>query len=301
VTAHLPETEYAARREKLAERMQEQGIDALFVPPSSDLEYLTGLERDLPSFGQSSYAHGWVTGAFIVPGREPLYVLPRMFVLFHLWGNEPDELITVNETDDGRALFRKATSALGDVKTVGIGARHLRRGGARAAGCVARHEPREWNAARERAPARQVPARARADDGRGPHVRRSNDSECRQGRAWRHDGGARRRGRAPDAHPRVAHAVVPDAHLQLRLRELARLDDGQRPRADRGGRGGDVRLRSRPRRVLLRLRPHDRLRRASPGVRVRLRRDARGPGSRTRSRSAGRRSRARSTPPAARR
>jgi Xaa-Pro aminopeptidase len=64
-----------------------------------------------------------VTGAFIVPGREPLYVLPRMFVLFHLWGNEPDDLITVNETDDGRALFRTATSALGDVKTVGIGAR----------------------------------------------------------------------------------------------------------------------------------------------------------------------------------
>jgi Xaa-Pro aminopeptidase len=123
VTAHLPETEYAARREKLAARMEEQGIDALFVPPSSDLEYLTGLERDLPSFGQSSYAHGWVTGAFIVPGRDPLYVLPRMFVLFHLWGNEPDDLITVNETDDGRALFRHATGALGDVKTVGIGAR----------------------------------------------------------------------------------------------------------------------------------------------------------------------------------
>ena len=50
----IPESEYAARRERLAERMEEQGIDALFVPPSSDLEYLTGLERDLPSFGQSS-------------------------------------------------------------------------------------------------------------------------------------------------------------------------------------------------------------------------------------------------------
>ena len=73
--------------------MQEHGIDALFVPPSSDLEYLTGLERDLPSFGQSSYAHGWVTGAFIVPGREPLYVLPRMFVAFPPPGRgagEPD-------------------------------------------------------------------------------------------------------------------------------------------------------------------------------------------------------------------
>jgi Xaa-Pro aminopeptidase len=119
----IPETEYAERREKLAERMQEQGIDALFLPPSSDLEYLTGLERDLPSFGQSSYAHGWVTGVFFAPGREPLYVLPRMFVAFHLWGKEPGNLITVNEADDGRALFGKATASLGKVGRLGIGAR----------------------------------------------------------------------------------------------------------------------------------------------------------------------------------
>ena len=76
----IPESEYQARRERLAERLETAGIDLVFVPPSSDLEYLTGLERDLPSFGQSSYAHGWVAGAFIAPGREPLYVLPRMFV-----------------------------------------------------------------------------------------------------------------------------------------------------------------------------------------------------------------------------
>jgi Xaa-Pro dipeptidase len=117
----IPESEYAERREKLAERMQERGIDALFLPPSSDLEYLTGLERDLPSFGQSSYAHGWVTGVFFAPGREPLYVLPRMFVAFHLWGREPGDLITVNEADDGRALFRQATASLGGVGRLGIG------------------------------------------------------------------------------------------------------------------------------------------------------------------------------------
>jgi Xaa-Pro aminopeptidase len=121
--SHLPESEFAERREKLAERMEEQGIDALFLPQSSDLEYLTGIERDLPSFGQSSYAHGWVLGAFLVPGREPLYVLPRMFVAFHLWGNAPANSIVVNESDDGRALFRRATSSLGDVKTIGVGAR----------------------------------------------------------------------------------------------------------------------------------------------------------------------------------
>jgi Xaa-Pro aminopeptidase len=123
MTGDLPETEYAARRERLAERMDDAGVDALFVPPSSDLEYLTGLERDLPSFGQVSYANGWVTGAFVVPGQEPLFVLPRMFVAFHLWGDEPERLITVNERDDGRARFREAAATLGDVAVVGIGAR----------------------------------------------------------------------------------------------------------------------------------------------------------------------------------
>jgi Xaa-Pro aminopeptidase len=120
---YVPESELTARRERLAERLQEHHIDALFLPPSSDLEYLTGLERDLPSFGQSAYAHGWVTGAFIVPGREPLYVLPRMFVAFHLWGEEPEHLVTVNESDDGRAAFRHALGSLGDPSTIAIGAR----------------------------------------------------------------------------------------------------------------------------------------------------------------------------------
>jgi Xaa-Pro aminopeptidase len=121
--AALPESEYRTRRERLSERMQEAGLDLLFVPPSSDLEYLTGLQRDLPSFGQSSYAHGWVTGALLAPGRDPVYVLPRMFVAFHLWGRDVGEVVTVNEADDGRALFRRALSAFGTPARVGISAR----------------------------------------------------------------------------------------------------------------------------------------------------------------------------------
>ena len=89
------------------------GIDVLFVPPSSDLEYLTGIERDLPSFGNISYAHGWVAGAFLAPGREPLFVLPRMVVAFHLDGKPPPGAVVVNEDADGRALFAEAVRSLG--------------------------------------------------------------------------------------------------------------------------------------------------------------------------------------------
>jgi Xaa-Pro aminopeptidase len=122
-TMGISEQEYADRQARLGEKLREAGVDAVFVPPSSDLEYLTGLERDLPSFGNVHYAHGWVTGAFLAPDREPLYVLPRMFVAFHLWGRDIGEVVTVRETDDGRALFRNAVQSLGPAKRIAVGGR----------------------------------------------------------------------------------------------------------------------------------------------------------------------------------
>jgi hypothetical protein len=51
--------DHAARRRRLSAKMEEAGIAALFLAPSADLEYLTGVEREVPNFGQASYAHGW--------------------------------------------------------------------------------------------------------------------------------------------------------------------------------------------------------------------------------------------------
>jgi len=116
-------SEWPLRRERLFARLEEEGVDALFLPPSADLEYLTGVERDLPTFGEITYAHGWVTGAFLAPGREPLFVLPRMFVAFHLGGVAPGDAVVVNETADGDALFREAVAQLGDVGRVAVGTR----------------------------------------------------------------------------------------------------------------------------------------------------------------------------------
>ncbi|HUP31501.1 MAG TPA: Xaa-Pro peptidase family protein [Gaiellaceae bacterium] len=115
--------EYAARRERLCALLAERGIDALFVPPSSDLEYLTGLERDLPTFGNISYAHGWVAGAFLAPGREPLFVLPRMVVQFHLDGTPPPAAVVVHEDADGHALFAEAARSLAAPRRLAVGAR----------------------------------------------------------------------------------------------------------------------------------------------------------------------------------
>ena len=63
--------DYAERRARLAEAIEREGIDLLFVPRGTDLEYLAGLERDAPTYGAHGYTHDWVAGAFFRPGHEP--------------------------------------------------------------------------------------------------------------------------------------------------------------------------------------------------------------------------------------
>jgi len=115
--------DYAERRRKLGERMEAEGVDVLFLAPSADLEYLTGVERDIPNFGEVAYAHGWVTGAFFRPGAEPVFVVPRMFSTFHLRHEPEGELVVVNETDDGIAIFERVAGSLGRAETVAVGDR----------------------------------------------------------------------------------------------------------------------------------------------------------------------------------
>src|SRR5260370_15467266 len=85
--------------------MAQGGIDLLFLPISGDLEYLTGIPRREPSFGNVSYRHGWVAGAFLRPGKDPVVVLPRMITEFELSGSVAKDIVVVNETDDGDAVL----------------------------------------------------------------------------------------------------------------------------------------------------------------------------------------------------
>jgi Xaa-Pro aminopeptidase len=103
--------------------MRADGVDALFLAPSTDLEYLTGVERQNPSFGQVSYAHGWVAGAFFRPAADPVFVLPRMVAAFDLEHEPEGEVVIVNETDDGFAAFERVARGLGEPGTLAVGDR----------------------------------------------------------------------------------------------------------------------------------------------------------------------------------
>src|SRR5712691_9266288 len=118
-----PMFDYAERRRKLDDVLQQEGVDVLFLGLSSDLEYLSGLERNIPAFGNISYAHGWVGGGFFRPGKEPTFLLPRMFAEFDLPHGVAGELVVVKETDDGRAMFDKVAKSMGPVKNLAIGSR----------------------------------------------------------------------------------------------------------------------------------------------------------------------------------
>jgi Xaa-Pro aminopeptidase len=115
--------DHAERRRRLSERMRAAGVDVLFLGLGADLEYLSGVERGIPFFGQSSYPHGWVAGAFFRPDAHPVFVLPRMVVSFDLPVRPDGEIVVVNETDDGFASFERVAKSLGPATVVAVGDR----------------------------------------------------------------------------------------------------------------------------------------------------------------------------------
>ena len=115
--------DFQSRQATLAEHMTTAGTDLIFLPVSADLEYLTGLKRRVLTFGNVEYAHSWVTGAFLAPGRDPVFVLPRMVKEFDLPEGITGEVAIVNELDDGAAIFRRVATSFGPVRKVGLGAR----------------------------------------------------------------------------------------------------------------------------------------------------------------------------------
>ena len=61
--------------------------------------------------------------AFFVPGSDPVFVFPRMFAAFDLKEEPQGELVVVNETDDGFAIFDRVARGLGATGKVALGDR----------------------------------------------------------------------------------------------------------------------------------------------------------------------------------
>ena len=131
--------DYAERRARLAEAMERERVDLLFVPRGTDLEYLAGLERDAPTYGAHGYTHDWVAGAFFRPGHDPVFCLPRLVSLVHVKSELPGEIVVFDEPADGWALFEQVAARLGPAATVGVSSRA---GPSRCCGCRRRSPAR---------------------------------------------------------------------------------------------------------------------------------------------------------------
>ena len=59
-----------------------QQADLAFLPISSDLQYLTGVPRDFPNYGNTIHPGDWLEGAWITPNHAPVLPLPRMTAEF---------------------------------------------------------------------------------------------------------------------------------------------------------------------------------------------------------------------------
>lgn len=68
--------------ERIARFQQILEADLVFFPISSDLQYLTGIPRDIPNFGATMHPGAWLEGAWITPKHTPILTLPRMTAEF---------------------------------------------------------------------------------------------------------------------------------------------------------------------------------------------------------------------------
>jgi Xaa-Pro aminopeptidase len=76
--------DFAARIEQARTRMQEQGIDLMYLTPGANTYYLSGWHRVAPTFGATHRPANFLMGMLLGLNSGPIFVVPRMFADFWL-------------------------------------------------------------------------------------------------------------------------------------------------------------------------------------------------------------------------
>lgn len=107
--------DYADRLARLRRLMSEEQIDLLFIPPSAAMQYITGLKRHVPTYGNVNYNGGWVHGLLVGKNEGPVLSLPRMATLFASFPSEL-EVAVLQDTADPVAHMRRLVESFGPIK-----------------------------------------------------------------------------------------------------------------------------------------------------------------------------------------
>lgn len=84
----------------------EAQADLAFLPLSADLQYLTGIPRDFPSFGAILHPGAWLEGVWLSPDHDPIFTLSRMSAEFGGMSGD-GEVRILGDWDDPATLVRQ--------------------------------------------------------------------------------------------------------------------------------------------------------------------------------------------------
>jgi Xaa-Pro aminopeptidase len=118
--------EIAGRVTRLKVEMQREGLDAVFVGHSTDLEYLAGVERPVSTYGRTQFWAGWAIGAVYSQRDAAPFLVSRHFANGHLNERgaaiEGVEVQVFSESDDPRSIVKAAVQnqAGGAVRRIGV-------------------------------------------------------------------------------------------------------------------------------------------------------------------------------------
>jgi Xaa-Pro aminopeptidase len=96
---------YSDRVERFR-RTLDTSADMAFFPVSADLQYLTGVPRDIPTYGAILYPGGWVEGLWMARDTEPVLLLTRMTAEFHAPDTSNLDVRVLSDQDDPTALLK---------------------------------------------------------------------------------------------------------------------------------------------------------------------------------------------------
>ncbi|MFN8375118.1 MAG: Xaa-Pro peptidase family protein [Anaerolineae bacterium] len=104
--------DYKSRLEKF-QQILAGAADVAFFPISADLQYLTGVPRDVPNYGAVLHPGGWLEGAWVSANSDTVLALPRMTAEFGGLSSLPNVQIRVlGDWDDPAQMVRDILKTL---------------------------------------------------------------------------------------------------------------------------------------------------------------------------------------------
>ena len=104
--------DYTRRLARVQQAMAAHNIDLLFLNASTNLQYLTGIARDEPNYGNTMYPGEWLTGAWVPQQGAPILTLPRMLADFHLGAIPGYDVRVLPDAGDPVALAAETMTTL---------------------------------------------------------------------------------------------------------------------------------------------------------------------------------------------